>query len=352
MSYLIILDTNVIFRDFFFKSANMKKLLKYVSSEPIDLCFTRFNYHEIIKKYTDEIRPLIKAIKRQKDSMIKLEIIDLVNTDKLNTELYIDEYKKFLDGVIEEHGIKIIDFPSSKDVTKKISEKYFNNIKPFDENKQSFQDAIMWESIVEYCEISNPDIVAFISDNHKDFSTREKTLIHEHLKSDVNNLIYFNSLGSFLNSREYELKEYFIDSFKYDENLIQNRLYHFVNSDDLLQGIIDDLLSNSTFSGEYLEGWGSFGYINDFIIEITNVTLDIDGQTLLISFDVITDVSFEIESINPIHERGDFGDGMLHEDSTANILVRSDITYSVIDRTFSDFINLDTQLIEYTVYPI
>jgi hypothetical protein len=352
MSYLIILDTNVVFGDFFFKSADMKKLLKYTSRESIDLCITKFNYYEIIKKYSDEIRPLIKIIKNQKKNMSRLDIFDLVDQSKLSSQFHIDEYKKKLDEIIEINGIQIIDFPSSKNVTEKISKKYFSNEKPFDVNKPSFQDAIMWESLVEYCELSKPDVVAFVSDNHKDFSTRERKTIHEHLKSDIDNLIYFSSLSLLFDNQENNMKDYFIDSYQYDEDLIEDGLYYLMISDDSLQSIIDELLSNTTFSGDYLEGWGSYGHIDETQIEVTNVTLDIEDNSLLISFDTNVSVSFEIETNNPMYERGDFGDGMLREDSTAEILVQSDVTYSLENNTFTDFINLNTQLIGHEIYTI
>lgn len=95
----------------------------------------------------------------------------------------LEKYKVYLDNIIEESNIKIIIYPTSQEFTKKISFKYFNNIKPFDENKMSFQDAIMWESIVEYCyDIVEycydiyVESISFISDNHTDFAKKMKML--------------------------------------------------------------------------------------------------------------------------------------------------------------------------------
>lgn len=40
----------------------------------------------------------------------------------------------------------------------------------------SFQDAIMWESIVEYCDDIYAESISFISDNHTDFAKKMKML--------------------------------------------------------------------------------------------------------------------------------------------------------------------------------
>ncbi|MEC1555127.1 PIN domain-containing protein [Bacillus haynesii] len=346
MSYTIILDTNIIFNDFFFKSSDMKKLLKYTKHEPVDLCITKFNYYEIQKKYRDEIRPLVKKIKSTKNELKKLEALEIIDFENLKAHKIAAKYKIFLDKVIEENNINIIDFPKSPDITKKISLKYFNNKKPFDENKVSFQDAIIWESIVEYCnEITPNNIIIFISNNHKDFANKDQNSIHEDLAEDVQNLSYYNSLSAFLDSEEDNLKDYFLDNFEYDEQLLKDELKLFFETNDYLQNTIDDMLLNTEFDGEFINGWGTDGYIEDYIITLNEVSLDIEENAILISFDIETDVSFSIETVDPTYEKGDPGDGMISESSSTQILVQSNITYLLDNEKFIDFVELDSDYI-------
>ncbi|UNP78014.1 PIN domain-containing protein [Bacillus nitratireducens] len=341
MSYLIVLDTNIIFNDFFFKSSDMKKLLKFTRHEPVDLCITRFNYYEILKKYKDELRPLVKKVKSTKSDLIRLEASELIDFENLKADMFAEKYKGIFDNIIEESNIKIIDFPTSQDVMEKISFKYFNNKKPFDENKVSFQDAIIWESIVEYCKGNEPDKIAFISNNHKDFANRDKDSIHEDLAGDIQNLSYYNSLSAFLENEEDNLRDYFNDYYDYDEELLLDDLKSFCERNDFLQNTIDDMLMNSDFEGEYFSGWGTDGYIEGYSISLNEVSLDIEDNAMLISFDIEVDVSFSIETIDPSYEKGDSGDGMMSESSSTQIWINSDITYLLNSKELVDYVELD-----------
>lgn len=345
MSYLIILDTNIVFNDFFFKSSDMKKLLKFTLHEPVDLCITKFNYYEILKKYKDEIRPLVKKVKSTKSDLIKLEASEIIDFENLKADMFAEKYKNIFDNIIDENNIKIIDFPTSHDVTEKISLKYFYNKKPFDENKVSFQDAIIWESIVEYYKDNEPDNIAFISNNYKDFANKEKNSIHEDLAGDIQYLSYYNSLSAFLENEEDNIRDYFIDNFEYDEKLLLDELKLFCERNDFLQYTVDDMLMNSEFEGEYFSGWGTDGYIEDYSISLNEVSLDIEDNAMLISFNIEIDVSFSIETIDPSYERGDSGDGMMSESSSTNILIQSNITYLLDNKELMDYIELDREYV-------
>ncbi|WP_454862265.1 PIN domain-containing protein [Peribacillus frigoritolerans] len=341
MSYLIILDTNIIFNDFFFKSSDMKKLLKFSRHQPVDLCITKFNYYEILKKYKDEIRPLVKMVKSTKSDLIRLEASEIIDFDNLKADMFTNKYKSFFDSTIKENNIKIIDFPRSAEVTEKISFKYFNNKKPFDENKVSFQDAIIWESIVEYSKDNEPDNIAFISNNHKDFANKDKNNIHDDLAGDIENLSYYNSLSAFLVNEENNLRDYFTDNFEYDEKLLLDELKLFCERNEFLQNTVDEMLSNSDFEGEYFSGWGTDGYIEDYSILIVETSLDIEDNAILITLHIEVDVSFYIETIDPSYERGDSGDGMMSESSNTNIWIQSNITYLLDNKELIDYVELD-----------
>ncbi|WP_339221827.1 PIN domain-containing protein [Paenibacillus sp. FSL W7-1332] len=343
MSYLIFLDTNIIFNDFFFKSSDMKKLLKYTRHEPVDLCITKFNYNEIIKKYKDEIRPLVKKVKSTKSELLKLEASEIIDFESLKADKITLKYKEFLDRTIKENSIKVIDYPISKNITETISNKYFNNIKPFDENKISFQDAIIWESIVEYCNINEPDNVAFISSNHKDFANKDLKSIHEDLAADIQDLNYYNSLSVFLESEEDNLKDYFTDNYECDKELLEDELKIYFERNDCLQNTVDDLLMNTEFEGDYFTGWGTDAFIDDYIITLNETTLDIEENAILISFYIEIEVSFSIETVDPSYDRGDPGDGMISEGSSTSILIQGNITYLLDNQEFIDYVELDIE---------
>ena len=150
-----------------------------------------------------------------------------------------------------------------KNVVEKISYKYFNNKKPFDENKVSFQDAIIWESIVEYCNKEEPDNIVFISNNHKDFADRDKINIHEDLIEDIPNISYYNSLSSFLDHEEDDLRDYFIDNFDLDESELKQKLIHYLDDNESLSYTVDDFLRNHNFQENSLVAGVLMGILID-----------------------------------------------------------------------------------------
>ena len=101
------------------------------------------------------------------------------------------------------------------------------------------------------------------------------------------------------------------------------------------------MLMNTEFQGEYFSGWGTNGYIDDFRITIDEVSLDIEDNTILVSFDIEIDVSFDIETVDPSYEKGDPGDGMLSESSSTTILIQSNITYLLDKKELFDYVELE-----------
>lgn len=360
MAYSIIIDTNVVFNDFFFKSKNFKELFKFVKakSDSINLCITEFNYHEILKKYKDEIRPAIKKVKDVKSILQKNKVEGIVDFENLNVNAHVDIYKEFLDETIKDVGIKIINYPCSTNISSRISNKYFKNIKPFDENKLSFQDAIIWESILEYCGQDEIEKVVFISNNYKDFSNSSKDDIHEHLRRDIPQSIefsYYLNLESFLETEEEALKEYFMENeelvdyflkeFGYSEEKLHSKLESYIKEEQVdLESTIESFVQNNHFSADFIEGWGSGSEINEIKIDIMDYAFDKEEKSILISFIIEVNTDFYVQTIDPTYERGDIGDGFLSEEHSGTAHIESSITYYILDEEFADYVELSISM--------
>lgn len=354
MSYSIIIDTNIVFNDFFFQSADMKKLLRIANHEPITLCMTQFNYGEILKKYQDEIRPILKTLKSTKRDIEKHKIQGLVNFDNTKANHHVAKYKAFLDSLIEEYDFHMIEHPTSVDVVERIANRYFQRIKPFDENKLSFQDAIIWESIVDYVDSEFLDKVVFISSNHKDFGDKEKGDLHADLKKDIDeytDFSYYQTVSDFLTNEKAELNEYineyFTENVPYDEASLAQDLLNHLERTNYLESTVDSVLTNGQFDGEYFEGWGADGSIDKSDLTINEVSLDIEAETWLISFDIHLHIHFNIQTTDPTYERGDDGDGLLSEASEGLLYIHSNVTYSPDKDEFIDYVELESELLRF-----
>ncbi|MEY2372177.1 PIN domain-containing protein [Lysinibacillus capsici] len=341
MSFSVFIDTNIIYNDYFFKSANLKKLLKLSKVGLINLYITKFNYNEIIKKYTENIRIPLKQIRNTKHDLTKLGLDNIANFDNLKVRNHVDAYIDILGDIISNHNMQIVDYPVGSSTIQKISDKYFNNKKPFDENKVSFQDAIIWESIVEFYSNESPDVIIFISNNYKDFADNTKTSIHEALAADIPDIKYYQNLDTFFDNEIDNITDYFTDNpIIEEEEILESLEFHLDNSDQLIVSI-SDMLMNSEFDGEYFSGWGTDPYIESTNIEIFEVTLDVEENSLLLDFSVELEVSFDIEMVDPTYENGDSGNGMVYEHSSTDILIHSNITYDLVEEKFVDYIELD-----------
>ncbi|WP_238327881.1 hypothetical protein [Paenibacillus gorillae] len=76
---------------------------------------------------------------------------------------------------------------------------------------------------------------------------------------------------------------------------------------------------------------------------LNETTLDIEENTILISFDIEIEVSFSIETVDPSYDRGDPGDGMISEGSSISILIQGNITYLLDNKEFIDYVELDIE---------
>ncbi|GEM_PF-3418793 len=140
-------------------------------------------------------------------------------------------------------------------------------------------------------------------------------------------------------------KDYFLANFEYDKEKLQDELHQFLEKKDYIQNSIDDMLLNSEFEGEYFTGWGTDAYIEDYTVSINGISLDIEENVLLVSFEIEANVSFNIETVDPSYERGDSGDGMLSENSTTDVLIQANVTYLIDEDKLIDYVELDSEYI-------
>lgn len=99
---------------------------------------------------------------------------------------------------------------------------------------------------------------------------------------------------------------------------------------------------NKEFDADYFSGWGTDGYIDEFFLDLQDISLDIEENAMLLSFATEMDVNF---TIDPTHENGDFGAGMLREFSSTTIELLGNITYLIDDEEFTDYVEGDSSFI-------
>ena len=171
MNYIII-DTNIVYGDFFLESKAWKKLLHLNHYSECQVCVPEFVYNEIVKKYGDSIASIINAVKKVGNDASRYRIPG-IEVNKLQRKKLVEAYSEDFSKRLQAEGIEIIPYPQDNDYLERIAERYFNHQKPFDVNKLSFQDAIIWYSLIDFVEEKGTDDeFFFLTYNNKDLQIR------------------------------------------------------------------------------------------------------------------------------------------------------------------------------------
>lgn len=341
--YFIFLDTNLFVSNFQFNSKKNAKLLKYANRGDIKLCITYTNYREILKKFKDIISPTINSIKSANAEFSKHAgylLIDKINKPKD----YTDQYKKFLDKLIKDNNIEIV--AHTNDFSTKIIDKYFNNEKPFDINKPSFQDAIIWETIVDFYKNSfdiEEDRIFFLTNNIKDFAKKgdpqngESHELFNNLYEETPELVIYRDAEEFFKNEEGELHNYLNETFVLNEEGLDELIHEYVQNNMEIEYEIEYFLSNHEFEAEYFNGWGEDAYSTLDDIVILDSSKDNESGYVDINCNLEFDVDFTITTKNPIYESDDPDDSEFLRDDSGNERIQVNVYIKMLNNDIIQF---------------
>lgn len=246
-SLIIVLDTNVLCRDFYAKGADMKLLFKMAN-----IIIPEVVFDESLNKHKEKLREAGNNIKNKMDEYNRLVngkiAIDIVgNYDEEDTQ-----YEEFLIGLLIEHGsYPPQEYPNvpHKEVVRRAIERK----KPFKANgKGGYRDYLVWRSVLDVVKESSrtmpSEIVHFISENTNDFAdVGDKRKLHpdllqemEQLQIDSEKLIFWPSLRAFI------------------ETIVKPELAKVEAEEKLKQELLENerlLEEVSTYINKYLKGF-------------------------------------------------------------------------------------------------
>lgn len=325
MNY-IFFDTNIVYGSFFLDSKELKSLLQLAKGNDYQVCMFEFVYNEILKKYNDAIRETVKKVRSAQNDFNKYQISG-VDFNAIKKSNIIKQYSVRFNELLALNNIKIISYPQKNCYVKNIAHRYFAHKKPFDANKLSFQDAIIWYSLVDFLEgiDIDDDQIHFISNNTKDFAeTGNSDVFHgdllEELPEESRDIIHFyKDIDSFIlangdfdglhNEKEEErlsiIGSKVVEILEGVSNLEKaDKISEILVESDIIKNYIESDLMNSAISGEYDVGWGEDVYLDFSSVSIKHVDVDwedrFDGY---ISFYINIDGDYSIVYKNPMYEK-------------------------------------------------
>jgi len=196
----IVLDTNIIRKDFLMNSEEFNVLFDYLKKTDSKIKMPEVVYKEALALYERNLISRYNKYISRKNNLNSILIKESIGDYKLDADKKISEYNAHLDKRI---GLskynKIV--PLKNEHFKDVVERAINRIKPCSEGGRGFRDSLIWLSVLDIAKETEEKIIIFISNNTKDFASDDNAL-HEHLRKEAENnkvsIKYYSSIAEFI----------------------------------------------------------------------------------------------------------------------------------------------------------
>ncbi len=350
MRKTIIIDTNIIYCDFWLKNPIINTLLRNTFTLDIRLLIPRIVIDESINKLREELQSRngnLQNLRKEIQLLADLKFpIDEIRIDEI-----LSKYKNKLEKTfIGSH--KIIDYPTiphSEIVARALQRK-----KPFKKDGSTgYRDTLIWENIKQVL-LDSTDDIYFISNNTYDFYDNSdlhpelQTELKEH-SIDNNRIKLFTSLKQFFEKhikKDIEIITQYLNDFKVNE-------LSGINHEKIFEDIIDHY-TFSTVNISLPDNYTKEARIdNIYELEIADVdsVWKIDQHEYAINFTVRMGVIFNYfvdKNMRYTHEKidyeiqdEDYNDHVMEVSIDNEISIDISITYN--DEA-KEIINIDYEL--------
>ncbi|RMZ59351.1 DUF4935 domain-containing protein [Chryseobacterium nematophagum] len=330
----VILDSNIIISDFRLSSPDSKILLEASKKGDIELHIPEIVFDEVYNKFKERLEEAKSKIDKEINIVKKLTTAKILeNFSKNNIEEQLEEYKDYIQNLVNENSIKLIEYPqtSHKDIVKKAIKK----LKPFNSGEKGYRDSLIWENVKTLVptigtSIGNPDVL-FITNNKKDFCDNDNRL-HEELATeledlelDIDAIKIINTLNDFNNDFK---NLFFTQASSFKQKIESGEIEDF----DLENLILDKLRKEFDYADiSYLESIPYDDTTVRYIEKVENIKIDniIKLNSTEYSIDLKCNVEMTIDFYVDKHEH----------------YSNDEITYDVEDYDHNDYVIWASELI-------
>lgn len=202
----IIIDTNILRKDFLFQSEHYKLFCEFIKRSKSNLFLSKVVFDEACYLYKKEIE-----IKKKNFQKVLTDIFYFGNDnsgcsithfmEKINPDYERKLYDIFL------YHWEILGY-EEVDISELVR-RAIQRIRPFSNNGEGFRDAMIWLSIINFLKKEKNNKTVFISNDKKAFVNGDNQELHPTLKNDlaINNLelLFCNSIEEFVNKYTAEI---------------------------------------------------------------------------------------------------------------------------------------------------
>jgi len=312
MSIEVILDTNILRKDFLRSGTDFKVLLDYVKKTGGRISIPRIVLDEIINLYARELASHVQKLEKSKNTLGRLGA-DINIESMPNIASVVERYKTNLLKDLRTTDDKIVDYASMEGYLEDLIQRSINKIAPLHNKDSAFRDGVLWLSVVERAKrlmgLADEDLV-FISENTKEFGGDEglnSRLKSELAEKNITNVAYFTSIRNFIAQHVTEVDGF--DDQWVEENIDLDYLAEEISShydrNSWLEDRLLDTADHSCFDSDLL----------DYEVSIKHITVSgyftykmIDGTyKMYLTVDYFLSVNFsyehECEDLDPYSER-------------------------------------------------
>lgn len=344
----IFIDSNILFKDYFFENKSNKKLLEYCAEGLVNLYMSEIVRLELRRQFQKELenkkRELEKLIKDLDRLKIKHNISILSPDDNLK------KFDSFYSGLRGDDNFHILEFKN--DFLPYIVDRAINRRKPFAEEKSELKDAIIWKTYSSFVECNNVQNCILLTNNTSDFCEKDdKSKVHHDLTDDTNRFSVINSSNDFittyaskLESPDYKFSAYIRhvgidDDFALD--IIVDRFEKDV--EDAMHTMIDNMHPTDILQTDYY--WdGQLVSYGCEILGCENVEYEILDGVALIYGVVYACCETEVLAYNSARDPGEDQYTSVDE---LNVTFKVYFNFDMqMDKVYSDFEVTDIELSE------
>jgi hypothetical protein len=196
----IVLDTNILFENWFLSSPQLELLRRHSASGRSIVFIPSVVILELQNHYSDQLRKNITAL-RNLNSMLPPGEAPLVLP---SPEDLVNEYSQHLQKRITELGFQIAEFT---DITHdRMVSRALSKRKPFNDGAKGYRDSLIWEIILQKV-VKGGDHTYFVTANCRDFAAGNQEVLHPILLEDIKQLglpddciTYIQTLGQLVDS--------------------------------------------------------------------------------------------------------------------------------------------------------
>lgn len=183
---IVILDSNALFGRKQLTRVDVRLLLALAKSGEIRLVLPDVVLHELSRQWAEAANEAAEkariALKKLNEARIEVGLDPVADTTSTQDR---SQYIDFARQLFTSHRGEV---PVPPEVSvRDLLSKTIDEKKPFARDGRGFQDALIWQTVVEICEeLSDPEtLVLFVSNNTTDFCQAKSLELHPDLRQDL-----------------------------------------------------------------------------------------------------------------------------------------------------------------------